>query len=333
MTAYATTGIGSVPGDDVREAVRVLVGEVGVPYVPELPGRGPGADLVGRTAGLLCRVSSDFAVETTPDGWRFADAPGRAMRRASAWLGEDLDAVEDALQGYAGPLKVSACGPWTLAAAIELPSGERTVRDAGACRDLGEGLAEALRLHVAEVRARVPGAEVIVQIDEPSLGSVLNGGVPTASGLSHYRPIDPQVARTVLDVGADIIHCCAVGPPLPLLRTVAGVSIDLLVHDQSRDSAVGELLDTGRMLWLGAVPALPVAVRSAAVLGEQAARRVQALLHRLGCDPQDVGGQILLTPACGMSGASPQWVRTAYSALAVAGRLLRDETPELEVQE
>jgi hypothetical protein len=109
------------------------------------------------------------------------------------------------------------------------------------------------------------------------------------------------------------------------------VSIDLLLHDQSRDGAIGEVLDAGRMLWLGVVPSLPITVRSPEVLGEQAARRVQSLLHRLGYPAEEVGERIMLTPTCGMSGASPHWVRTAYTALAVAGRLLRDEGPDSEV--
>ena len=48
------TGMGSWPGTSAREAVRAvrdLLGD-GVPHVPELPARGPGADMVGRTVGL-----------------------------------------------------------------------------------------------------------------------------------------------------------------------------------------------------------------------------------------------------------------------------------------
>ena len=41
------TGVGSVPGDDVVEAVRVVLGELGdppgIPHLPELPARGTGA--------------------------------------------------------------------------------------------------------------------------------------------------------------------------------------------------------------------------------------------------------------------------------------------------
>ena len=52
--AGSATGIGSMPGTDPAEAMRVIAGELpGFPHLPELPARGPGADLTGRTAGLL----------------------------------------------------------------------------------------------------------------------------------------------------------------------------------------------------------------------------------------------------------------------------------------
>jgi hypothetical protein len=55
-------------------AARIVAGELpDFPYLPELPARGPGADLAGRTAALLI----DMPVETTPGGWRIAERPGR----------------------------------------------------------------------------------------------------------------------------------------------------------------------------------------------------------------------------------------------------------------
>ena len=60
------TGIGSWPGEDMRTAlrwVRDVLGEVesdgtrfGLPYLPELPARGPGADMIF----LPLRSASDF---------------------------------------------------------------------------------------------------------------------------------------------------------------------------------------------------------------------------------------------------------------------------------
>ena len=50
--------------------------------------------------------------------------------------------------------------------------------------DLTTSLAEGIRAHVDEVRKRVPGAQVLLQLDEPALPAVLAGNVPTASGLN-----------------------------------------------------------------------------------------------------------------------------------------------------
>jgi len=42
------------------------------------------------------------------------------MRAAHGMMSADLDALEEVFAGYEGPLKISLCGPWTLAATIEL---------------------------------------------------------------------------------------------------------------------------------------------------------------------------------------------------------------------
>jgi hypothetical protein len=81
--AGSATGIGSMPGTDPAEAMRVVAGELpALPHLPELPDRGPGADLTGRTAGLLV----DIPVEVTPRGWRIAERPGRDLARVKAML-------------------------------------------------------------------------------------------------------------------------------------------------------------------------------------------------------------------------------------------------------
>lgn len=216
---------------DAREAAKTVTGSFaggeGLPYLPELPARGPGADMIGRTIGLLV----DLYGHVEPSGWRISDRPGRDTRRARSWLGEDLDALEEFTQGYEGPLKVQAVGPWTLAAALERRGGEAALGDPGACRDLAGSLTEGLRAHLAEVRRRVPGAEVILQLDEPSLTAVLRGRVRTASGYRTYRAVDRQVVEgTLRDVlaaagdGTTLVHTCAPEVPFALLRRAAPVA-------------------------------------------------------------------------------------------------------------
>src|ERR1700689_1223909 len=162
-----------MPGTDPAEAMRVVVGELpDFPYLPELPDRGPGADLTGRTAALLV----DMPVEVTLRGWRLAERPGRDAGRARSMLSADLDVLEEVLQGYGGPLKIQLCGPWTLAATLELTHTMNVaLADPGAVADLTASLAEGAAAHAADVAKRVPGARLVVQFDEPALPSVTEG--------------------------------------------------------------------------------------------------------------------------------------------------------------
>src|SRR5439155_12075045 len=190
----SATGIGSLPGTDIVEALRIVFGELPLPYLPELPARGPGADLVGRTAGLLV----DLPVELYAHRWQVTSRPGRDARVTGDLWARDLDTLTDLAFAYAGAFKVQAAGPWTLAAALQLPVGGAVLRDPGAVRDLTESLAEGLRAHVADVAARLPGATILLQLDEPSLPAALAARVPTESGLGSLHPGAAGTARAAL---------------------------------------------------------------------------------------------------------------------------------------
>ncbi|MDQ4008739.1 MAG: methionine synthase, partial [Actinomycetota bacterium] len=139
------TGVGSMPGEDVAEVVRVVLGELGdLPFLPELPARGAGATMTGRAVALLAGLGADLQ----PAGWRLTDAPGRDHRRARSLLAQDLDVLEERAQGYAGAFKVQVAGPWTLAATVERPRGDRLLADHGARRELAQSLAEGVGSHV-----------------------------------------------------------------------------------------------------------------------------------------------------------------------------------------
>ncbi|MFI8190521.1 methionine synthase [Streptomyces sp. NPDC085946] len=322
----AATGVGSLPGGDAREAAKTVTGTFeDFPFLPELPARGPGADMIGRTAGMLVELYA----RVEPSGWRLGDRPGRDTRRARAWLGEDLDAIEEFLQGYEGPLKVQAVGPWTLAANLELRNGEAALSDAGACRDLAASLAEGLRLHLAEVARRVPGARLVLQLDEPSLTAVLRGHVRTASGYRTHRAVDRQVVeaalRDVLGVhagGPAVVHSCAPDVPFALLRRAgaAGISFDLSLLTERDDEAIGEAVEGGTRLFAGVVPGTdgPLSDPAGSVMG------VRTLWRRLGLSPGLLAEAVTVTPACGLAGASPEYARRALAHCVRAARSLAD---------
>src|SRR5258708_25066578 len=261
--AGTATGVGSMPGTDPAEAIAVILGELpDLPHLPEVPARGPGAGLAGRSAALLI----DMPVETTPNGWKFAARPGRDQRRAAGLLSADLDAVTEAMDGYAGAFEIQACGRWTLAAAIELTHSQNpAVADRGASADLAASLAEGVAAHVAAIRERIPGATVLVQLDEPSLPAVLAGAVPTASGLNRVGAVDVTVTRdglrTVLDATTafGLVHCCAPDVPFGLMRDAGAqaVGFDLSQLRRGDEDGLAGLAEAGIGLLAGAVQTDP----------------------------------------------------------------------------
>ena len=318
------TGVGSHPGDEQREfdeAVRVVLGEVpDLVYLPEVPGRGPGASMTGRAVAVLASLGADLQ----PAGWRLTDAAGVDHRRARSLLAQDLDGFEEQTQGYEGTVKIQVAGPWTLAATVERPRGDKVLADVGARRDLAQALAEGLRDHVADVRRRVPtAARLVVQVDEPALAAVMDAKVPTASGFGRHRAVHPPEASEalawVLDAIAESgaepwVHSCAPGTRLELLRGAGarGLSVD---HSQlsARDhDELGSALEAGETVALGVVPSSDP---PSAPTDTQVTEATMRWLDMLGMDPEEVGDRLVLTPACGLAGASPAWAQQSLHLL------------------
>jgi hypothetical protein len=328
VTTLRAGGVGSWPGTGAREAVRtvrdlLVDGDgLGLPYLPETPARGPGAEMVGRAAGMLL----DLPVDLQPSGWRLVDRPGRDAGRTASLLREDLDELAEAYDGYTGPLQVQACGPWTLAATLELTRGERVLTDRGATADLIASLAEGLAAHVADVRRLVPGAEVVVQLDEPGLPSVLEGTLPTASGYGRARAVDAQVVaaglRQVLSAhrGPTVIHCCHPRAPIPLLRsTGAGaLALDLTAASPARWESVAATLEGGTGLHAG------VLATDGTTTDTVASTTLLEGLERAGLTA-DVLRQVVVTPACGLAGLTPEGARRVQRAALDTARRVVEE--------
>ncbi|MEG3635998.1 uroporphyrinogen decarboxylase/cobalamine-independent methonine synthase family protein [Micromonospora palythoicola] len=324
-TVGAATGLGSLPGTDIAEAQRIVLGELpALPHLPELPARGPGADLVGRTGGLLV----ELPIELYAARWRVAPRPGRDLRRARDLMERDLDQLAEQAEEYAGPLKIQAAGPLTLAASIELPIGGRMLRDPGALRDLTGSLAEGLRGHVEAVSRRLPRASVLLQLDEPGLPAVLAGRVPTESGLGAYRAVESGDARTLLStvieaVGVPtVVHCCAPDVPLELLRSAGAIGAALDLSLLTDLDPLGEALDAGFGLLAGAAPTTP---NGRAPTSADLADRVRTLWDRLGFPRRRLAEQVVVTPACGLAGADAAYARAVLAACRDAGRRLSEQ--------
>lgn len=317
--------MGSMPGEDVVEAVRVVLGELGeppgLPHLPELPARGAGASMVGRTAAVCTELGFDLQ----PAGWRLTGSsePGLDQRRARSLLGQDLDALEEQAQGFQGELKVQVTGPMTLAAGVERPRGDRVLADHGARRELAQALAAGVADHLDDVRRRVPGARVVLQVDEPALPAVLAGRIPTASGFGRHRSVaPPEVSQSlawVLEPAEEtVVHCCAGEVPVDLLRGAGAgaLSVDLAALAPSAYDGLATALEAGEGVYLGVVPATgesPPPVQSVI-------DRVRSWLDMLGLDPEEVGDRLVLTPACGTAGASAAYATAVLRRLVEVAR-------------
>ena len=334
------TGVGSLPGEDPREATKAVFALLSeLPYLPELPGRGPGATMIGRGVALL-GLAGFLHADIQPSGWRLVDRPGLDERRALDLLDRDLDALEEVAQGWTGPIKLAMVGPLTAAASLELTRGEAVLADHGASRDLAQAIAANAAALVAEVHRRVPGAQLLVQVDEPSLPAVRAGQVPTASGWGRLRSVDEAttlerlggVLSAIAGAGAfPLVHCCAPSPPLDLfVRAGArGVSLDFSLVTNRDDEALGQTVEAGVRVFLGAVPSLeppaPIGVRALLT-------PVQARWARLGFDARRMA-ELVVTPSCGLAGASLGWARTATTLSRDLARALEDASNDVLVLE
>lgn len=325
------TGVGSLPGTegaDFAEAVRLVLGELpDLPHVPEVPGRGVTAAMTGRGLAVVAGLAADLQ----PAGWRLTDASGVDHRRARSLLAQDLDVVEELTQGYAGAFKTQVAGPWTLAATVEKPRGDKVLSDHGARRELAQALAEGITVHLADLRRRLGGVDRwIVQLDEPALAAVVNAEVPTASGFGRHRRVDPPeasahlewVVAAITDAGAEAwVHSCAPQTPWSLVAGTGavGLSADLDQLGAADLDTFAETLEAGRTTVLGVVPSTdPSAPPSDARVTE----RVLRLLDMLGLDQEVVGQHLVVTPTCGLAGASGDWARQALRLSATVARNL-----------
>lgn len=318
------TGVGSMPGDDQRdfdEAVRLVLGELpDLPHLPEVPGRGPHAAMIGRSLAVV----TDVGIDLQPAGWRLTDASGVDHRRARSLLAQDLDKVEELGHGHRGRFKLQLTGPWTLAATVEKPRGDKVLSDIGARRDLAQALAEGVRTHVADVRRRLPHATFVVQVDEPALTAVLDGSVPTASGFHRHRHVDlpeaSQALEWVLEAASESgtepwVHACAAGVPWEALRRIEaleGLSMDISVLSAHDHDQAAEALERGSTVALGVVPSVEPAQQPT---DAHVTESVLRWLEMLGLDPGEVGDRLVLTPSCGLAGATPAWTSQALTLL------------------
>ncbi|WP_255770999.1 hypothetical protein [Pseudarthrobacter sulfonivorans] len=318
------TALGPWPGEDPVEAARIIRGELGSPHLPflaELPDRGVGSDALGRTASLLV----ELAVDVQPYGWRLVDRPGKDFRRAVSALSTDINVLADVAgeeDTPASELKVQLLGPLSLAAGLHLHNGERALIDYGARRDIAASLAAGVGNYLSRISGAVPGARLVVQLDEPDIAAVLAGSIPTSSGYRTLRAVAGHevteswqlVIEALRQAGAVEIIVAVPEVEAPIERIVTagadGVAVPLKALTSRQWEHLAAAVEAGKRVWAGALDPNGGTLPKVADVVESVWRP----WHQMGM-PASSLGSVRLTPAGGLAGLTPS------AATAVLGRL------------
>jgi hypothetical protein len=279
LPAWATTGVGSLPHDDVEEAVAHVAAAYDVPFCPQLP-----------------RLDGDMVAEWLgADPRRCGWSPARDRERPHAWsaLLAELDRTPPAH----GVVKLQVTGPATLACALERERGSPSARREALA--LAFELAAWLAANVAEqVRALDErGLHALLVVDEPALHVFGTEGVE--------RAWDPL--RAVAPAWG--LHLCGPVPWDVVERAEPGVlSFDLALAapGEQATATLRRLLDRGGRIAWGVIQ--PHRAENEL----HGAGRLQHALERTGAS----GEQSLLTASCGSGRMSIQRENELAAALA-----------------
>lgn len=346
------SGLGAWPGEDALAAHQAILGTLaeapsgtdGLPHLAVLPARGPWAAPIGRTLSMLEALPASLE----PHGWRLSGAPSAEIVRARRLLADDVESLALAGAGYSGPIAAPVLGPFSLAASLWLPVGERVIDDAEATSDVGESLAVGIARHLDAIATAVSGTRAAataltaddpqqdaaadaglgtVLLHEPLLADVLTGRVRTFVGSGRLRPpeverVTAQLARLVAAWGPH--RCVVVVPPdAEAIRAVAAarphaLALDVTALDRPGWEALGEAVEDGSRVWATSVPHRVADVRPDA---GAAARGVLDRWRSIGLEASDLS--LTLTARPGLGTLSPEAAGltlrdTAEAALALA---------------
>jgi hypothetical protein len=261
-----------------------------------------GLELTGRPADVA-RTRAPFRLEEEP------------------WVG--LRVFLDHVRGRSEPIKVQLTGPVTLGRALH-GAGVDVDRAFGVA---GTAVRERVGEMVSSVREGLPGAPIMVMLDEPGL-----------VGSAHPRyPLDPDqtldlltgaVASIESSAGPVLtgIHCCGAadwptvleaGPDVLAAPTDAGLAFV--------PAAIRSFFDRGGRVAWGAIPTDEPVGPSA----ERPWRKLAdawCVLVRAGCDPGRLRRRALVTPACGLAGHGITQADRALRVAAEVGQRVHHQT-------
>jgi hypothetical protein len=290
------TSIGSLPHYDPSDAVDfVLRHQLGLPAAPSLPARSRAEGMIAQAACGVpgVRLHDDGSIEVELDALD-PEAPLTDPGLSSdSFVG--LRAFVTAVADRRGPIKASLTGPVTFGVALHAAGVPADL----AFRVSGAAVAHRARALVQYVSARVPQAQLVVFVDEPSLTGAMDPAFP-------IQPLDAVdlVSGTLAALerlSITGLHCC--GPADWRLLMQAGPQILSLPLDAGVEQSAGAVagfLDRGGWLAWGAVPT----DRPIGTTVDRLWRQLSAVWCELvtsgGCDPVRLRTQAMITPACGL---------------------------------
>jgi len=283
LPTWTTTGVGSLPFDDVDEAAAHSVAAYGLPFCPQLP----------RLEGDM--IAEWLGADPARCGW----SAERDRERPHAW-----EAWVRELEARPPPhwmAKLQVTGPVTLACALERVAGQRASRKEAIAlaRELAGWLAANASILVRRLRGI--GLATILVVDEPGLAAFGTEGIE--------RVWDP------LRVPASVwgLHICC---PVPW-QTVERAEPDLLSFDLALDPvtdvaarALRRHAERGGWTAWGALR-----VASTERAGD-ARRRLEQALVKVDVDFE----RSLLTASCGSGRVSPSREREIAAELRLAAQ-------------
>jgi hypothetical protein len=313
------TGIGSLPHSDARVAATVSVeGTPRLPAAPQLPNRDPRESMVAQVACALPEVT------VGPDGaiavdHRVEPTPPRA--RLDGRIHGGLLAFVDVLSARPDPVhrvKLQLTGPLTLGLALTragLPAPRAFARAAEAVRAWVPVLER-------RVERRLPGAELVLFLDEPGLVAWRAEDEP----FERERSVDLLSHALATVHGVAGVHVCGAGDRRLALEAGPDLLAIEVAEDVVEDGApLARYLEGGGWIAWGAVPT----DRPVGDSGDPLWRRLAAVwceLTRRGCDPLLLRTQAVISPACGLAGHGPtQAARALQHASGLADRI-HDQT-------
>jgi hypothetical protein len=294
LRAGMATGIGSLPHHDAVEAAAcVLRCLPELPYAPQLPRRSPAEGLLAPTMAAV----PDFTMAAHAGLLTFLDV-----------------AAAEPVQPRC--VKVQLVGPLTLGVAF-LDEGSDVdhafARSVEACSSWALAMTEL-------VADRLPGADVVLFLDEPSLVLWRDYGAPLARGRASAC-LSSVIAATPATAG---VHVCGRGNlSIAVEAEPAIVHVDIGALEVDDAAMLGRFLEGDGWIAWGAVPTDgPIAAQSAP-LWERLVGVWSLLAHR-GCDPGRMRSQALVAPACGLVGHDLVAAERAMSLARELGERVRD---------